>query len=151
MHATHREALEQWCRSRTTQGTMSMTPVSSEQPWESLTYRGGRGGHLGRLLKDSSHTELPEADHACNLRQAQPEEMLGPLGHPASSGRCHNGKSHGILSPNSATESLWNLWQVAAPALVFCFPIYTPKLLDLISSRPGYKGCTSPIPQYLPG
>lgn len=106
--------------------------------------------------------------------------MLATSGRPRL-GRCgglwvtqhsqvgHGGKSHRVLSPDPATKSLWDLWQVAAPVLGLSFPIYTPKVLDSLSSRachaltgcgvkggdraewPGYEGCTSPAPWYLPG
>lgn len=74
-----------------------------------------------------------------------------------------------LLSPDPATKSLRDLWQVAAPALGLSFPMYTPQVLDLshlgpatlrqaVESRVGPEqsglatgGRTSSIPQYLPG
>lgn len=55
----------------------------------------------------------------------------------------HGGKSHSVLSPDPATKSLRDLWQVAASALGLSFPIYTPKVLDSMSSGACYAltGC----------
>lgn len=41
-----------------------------------------------------------------------------------------------FLSPDPATKPLWDLWQVAAPALGLSFPTYTPKVLDLSDLGP---------------
>lgn len=138
--------------------------VGSEQPWEGLACLGG-------ILGDCQKPAVTQKGTESCWRQT----VLATSGRPRL-GRCgglwvtqhsqvgHDGKSHRVLSPDPATKSLWDLWQVAAPVLGLSFPIYTPKVLDSLSSRachtltgcgvkggdraewPGYEGCTSPPP-----
>lgn len=105
-------------KSRTTQGTTSLIPAGSEQPWEALTQLGGTVGvpPPPPPLKANGHTgggrELLEAAGACSLRQAQAGELQGPLGHSAFSVQ--------ILLPNpygTSGKSLPLLWASVSPRI----------------------------------